>query len=256
MTITCSQLQNDIDQLLNPSLFEDYCPNGLQISGKTDISKIAFAVSATQDSIAKAISWGADALIVHHGVFWKYVPARPITGPWGERVKMCIQNDINLFGYHLPLDAHMEVGNAATLAKLLGMTKLAPFGEYKRTYLGAKGKFPAPIKACDLKKKLEGILGRSVTHASPNDEQLISSLGIITGGANNEWSKAMTEDVESYLTGEISEYNWHDAKEAGIHYFAGGHHATEKFGIQALMHKLRVLHPSVDVQYFDSENPV
>lgn len=256
MTITCSQLQNDIDQLLNPGLFEDYCPNGLQISGKEHIKKIAFAVSATQDSIQKAISWGADALVVHHGLFWKYQSARPITGPWGQRIKLCIQNDLNLFAYHLPLDAHMEVGNAASLAKLLGMSELAPFGEYKRTYLGAKGKFPTPIKARDLRVKLESILGRSVIHASPSDEQLISTLGIITGGANNEWSKALAENVDSYLTGEISEYNWHDAKEAGIHYFAGGHHATEKFGIQSLMGKMKSQHTQIEVKFFDSDNPV
>lgn len=255
MTITCSQLHNFINQLLSPQLFDDYCPNGLQISGKETIKKIAFAVSATKDSIQKATLWGADALIVHHGVFWKYAPARPITGPWGERVKLCIQNDMNLFGYHLPLDAHLEMGNAASLAKLLDLTELAPFGEYKKTYLGVKGKFSVPVKASYLKSKLAEVLNHEIIHASPDDEQLISSLGIITGGANNEWSKALTEGVDAYLTGEISEYNWHDAIEAGIHYFAGGHHATEKFGIQSLMKLIQESYPALETMYFDSNNP-
>lgn len=255
MTITCSQLHNFIDQLLTPSGFEDYAPNGLQISGRIDIKKIAFAVSATQDSIAQANRWGADALIVHHGVFWKYQGARTVTGAWGERIKECIKKDLNLLAYHLPLDAHMEVGNAASLASAIGLEDLKPFGEYKKTFLGAKGKLPSPIRAGELKLKLEGVLGHSVIHASPDDEELISSLGIITGGANNDWVKAMSEGVDAYLTGEISEYNWHDAKEAGIHYFAGGHHATEKFGINSLMNKIKNAYPALEVSYFDSQNP-
>ncbi len=255
MTITCSQLHNHMNQALSPHLFDDYCPNGLQISGKETIKKIAFAVSATQASISEAVEWGADALVVHHGVFWKYQPARPIVGPWGERIKQCIQNNLNLYAYHLPLDSHLEVGNAASVARLLELSDILPFGEYKKTYLGVKGKFATPLKASELKVKLKNILNHEVIHASPDDEQLISSIGIITGGANNEWSKALSEGVDAYLTGEISEYNWHDAIEAGIHYFAGGHHATEKFGIQELMRKIQNDYPAMETKFFDSQNP-
>lgn len=255
MTITCSQLHNYLNQLLKPELFDDYCPNGLQISGQETIKKIAFAVSATQSSIKEAIAWEADALIVHHGVFWKYQAARPIVGPWGERIKLCIQSNMNLFGYHLPLDGHLEIGNAASLARLLNLTDIAPFGEYKKSYLGVKGKFPSPVRATDLKQNLSDILSHTMIHASPDDEQLISSIGIITGGANNEWSCALAEEVDAYLTGEISEYNWHDAIEAGIHYFAGGHHATEKFGIQSLMNDLKTKYPALETRFIDSNNP-
>lgn len=252
--ISQAQLHQYINQLLSSAQFEDYCPNGLQVEGKKEIKKIAFAVSATQESIDSAIQWGADALIVHHGIFWKYAGARPVTGAWGERVKKLIKNDINLYGYHLPLDAHAEVGNAATLARLIDLTELAPFGEHKRQPLGVKGIFKTPLQAKDLKLKLEGVLSHDVKLASPDENALIRSMGIITGGANNEWTESMKAGLDSYLTGEISEYNWHDAKEAGIHYFAGGHHATEKFGIQSLMEKIEN-ELKLECRFFDSLNP-
>ena len=252
--ISLQDLLQYTNQLLNSAQFEDYCPNGLQIEGKKEIKKVAFAVSATLDSIEKAIAWKADALIVHHGVFWKYNGARAITGPWGERVKKTIQNDLNLIGYHLPLDAHPEVGNATALANLLGLVDQLPFGEHKKQPLGVKGKFPTPLSAKDLKTKLENILSHEIKLATPDENQKISSMGIITGGANNEWAEALKAGLDSYLTGEISEYNWHDAKEAGIHYFAGGHHATEKFGIQNLMKKIEK-ELKLECEFFDSENP-
>lgn len=254
-----SLLRNDLLQYLNkmltPELFEDYAPNGLQVEGQSQISKVAFAVSATQDSIEKAVEWGTQALIVHHGIFWKYQGARTITGAWGERVRKCIKNDLNLFAYHLPLDAHGEIGNAVALAEQIGLKELSPFALYKKQPMGTKGKITG-ISARDLKSKLEAILHHSVILATPDENKLIHSMGIITGGANNDWVKAMDEGLDAYLTGEISEYNWHDSKEAGIHYFAGGHHATEKFGIQKLMQKLsKDFSGKVEVKYLDSENP-
>lgn len=252
--ITQTQLLQFLNQLLSSPLFDDYCPNGLQVEGKKEIRKVGFAVSATQESIDAANSWGADALIVHHGVFWKYAGARTITGAWGERIKKLIKADLNLYAYHLPLDAHAEVGNAASLAELIGLTDLTPFGEHKRQPLGVKGLFKSPLKAKDLKSKLETILTHEVKLASPDDNALIHSMGIITGGANNEWIEAMKSGLDGYLTGEISEYNWHDAIEAGIHYFAGGHHATEKFGIQSLMRKMEE-DLGLECRFFDSQNP-
>lgn len=254
MSMLRKDLLNYFDQLLAPSQFEDYSPNGLQIEGTAEISKVAFAVSATKSSIDAAIAWGAQALVVHHGVLWKHQGARSITGAWGERIKSAVKNDLNVIAYHLPLDAHAEVGNARALADELKLTDLSPFAPYKRQALGLKGRFPTPIKASELKDQLKKILGHEIIHASPDDSQLISTLGIVTGGANNEWSRALEDGLDAFLTGEISEYNWHDAKEAGIHYFAGGHHATEKFGIQALMKKLK-LEKKVEAAFFDSENP-
>ncbi len=255
MSTTVTELVNYLSRLLSPSLFEDYSPNGLQVAGREDLRRIAFAVSATQDSIKKAIQWKADALIVHHGIFWKHEGARPITGPWGERVKLCIKNDLNLLAYHLPLDAHLEVGNAAALARRLGLGELEPFALYKKQPLGIKGTFPTPVAAKTLLAQLETVLRHKVILASPDENKLIKGLGIITGGANNEWTRARDEGLDAYLTGEISEYNWHDAIEAGIHYFAGGHHATERFGVNALREKLKTEFPNLDCEFFDSENP-
>lgn len=246
---------NYLNQLLQPSLFEDYAPNGLQVEGKTTMKRVAFAVSATQDSMNQALAWKADALIVHHGIFWKHQGARTITGGWGERVKLCVKNDMNLIAFHLPLDAHAEVGNAVSLAKEIGLTSTTPFALYKRQPMGTKGEFHPPISARDLKARLEKTLRHQVILATPDENKMISKMGIITGGANNEWPEAMKEGLDAYLTGEISEYNWHDSIEAGIHYFAGGHHATERPGIIALMNKVKTDFPSLDVQFFDSENP-
>lgn len=255
MSQTQLSLLNYFNQLLTPALFEDYAPNGLQVEGKESLKRIAFAVSATQDSLNKAIKWGADALVVHHGIFWKHQGSRPIIGGWGERVKLCVKNDLNLFAYHLPLDAHPGVGNAAALAKELGLSQLESFALYKRQPLGTKGEFKTPLAAKELKTKLEVLLKHSVILATPDENRLIKTIGIITGGANNEWSKAMEEGLDAYLTGEISEYNWHDSIEAGIHYFAGGHHATERLGIVSLMNKVKKDFSELEVEFFDSENP-
>ena len=249
-----SELSQYFSTLLTPNNFEDYAPNGLQVEGKDTLNKIGFAVSATQESLKEAIAWGADALIVHHGIFWKHQGARTVTGAWGERVKLCVKNDLNLFAYHLPLDAHPEVGNAVALAKHLGLTKLTGFALYKKQPMGTKGEFPTPLSAKELKEKLKALLQHDVILATPDESKKIKTIGIITGGANNEWAKAMEEGLDAYLTGEISEYNWHDSIEAGIHYFAGGHHATERFGIIALMEKVKQ-DLKLEVKFFDSPNP-
>lgn len=255
MTQSRDNIESYLNKLLTPSLFEDYAPNGLQIEGKTQLKRLAFAVSATQDSIKKAIDWNADALIVHHGIFWKHQGARTVTGGWGERVKLCVKNDLNLLAFHLPLDANTEVGNAVALGHEMGLVNLAPFALYKRQPMGAKGEFTTPLSAKDLKQKLMKVLNHNVILATPDENKTIRTMGIITGGANNEWTEALKEGLDAYLTGEISEYNWHDSIEAGIHYFAGGHHATERPGILALMRKMKTDFPDLDVEFFDSENP-
>ena len=250
--MTLSSLLSLLEDTLKPSLFEDYCPNGLQIQGQENITKIAFAVSATKESINKSLEWGAQALIVHHGLFWKHQGTKTITGPWGERIKTCIQHNLNLIAYHLPLDAHLELGNAASLAKQIELKEISSFAPHKGQFLGVKGKFHEPISAKNLKLKLQKILQHSIILASHDEDELISSLGIVTGGANNEWTCALKDKLDAYVTGEISEYNWHDAIEAEIHFFAGGHHATEKFGILSLMEKIK--ENSFEVQFFDSDN--
>ena len=254
MAISCSSLQKFLNNLLSPDSFCDYCPNGLQIEGRKQICKIAFAVSATRDSVDQACAWQADALVVHHGLFWKFHGARTLTGPFARRVAPLIKRDVNLFAYHLPLDAQPEIGNAASLGRLLGVQNQQPFGDYKGSPTGIRGVFSSPLSASQLKQKLAQLLAHSIILASPDDQQIIRSIGIITGGANSDWQLALQEGLDAYLTGEISEHDWHESQEHGIHMFAGGHHATEKFGIQALMQKTQDQF-AVECCYIDSDNP-
>lgn len=253
--ISREQLAQYFDQLLEPATFEDYAPNGLQVEGRQSIKKVAFAVSATQDSVQQALQWGADALVVHHGFFWKHQGSRPLTGAWGKRVGLALKHDLNVYAYHLPLDAHMQVGNAVALGARLGLAELAPFALYKRRNLGARGVFPQPLSARDLQTKMQQVLGHDVILASADPLKLVRTVGIITGGANNEWTQALEAGLDAYVTGEISEYNWHDCREAGLHYFAGGHHATERFGIQALMERTSADQSQLACAFFDSPNP-
>ena len=243
------------DTLLVPGFFEDYSPNGLQVEGKHSVKKLAFAVSATQDSIREALAWGADGLVVHHGFFWKHQGSRPLTGGWGQRVMGAVKAELNVWGYHLPLDAHEEVGNAVAFAEALGIKDLSPFALYKKKPLGAKGVLAHPMSAQKFQEHLQKTLNHSVVMASHDPNSIITTVGIITGGANNEWTQALDAGLDAYVTGEISEYNWHDCREAKLHYFAGGHHATEKFGIQKLMAKTLKDKAGIEVKFFDSPNP-
>lgn len=260
MLIQRNDLEQTLKSWMQPELFEDYCPNGLQVEGKKEIKKIAFAVSATFDSVEKALESKADALIVHHGIFWKFHGSRTITGPFLKRVAPLIKNDINLFGYHLPLDGHFEFGNARALGEELGLSEFEPFGLYKKTYIGIKGKFKKPIRAQDFAQILENKLHRKPIYSIPDekifsDKQLIHSLGIITGGARDDWSLSLKEGLDAYLTGEMSEHHYHESRESGITMFAAGHHATEKFGIQALRKKIETHFPNIETIFIDSDNP-
>jgi dinuclear metal center YbgI/SA1388 family protein len=243
-----------LDALLQPERFADYGPNGLQVEGTDKVSRVAFAVSATRDSVAQAVAGGAQALVVHHGLLWKFHGARPLTGAYARRLFPLIANRINLFAYHLPLDAHPEIGNAACLGRLIGLTDFQPFGDYQGSATGIKGRLPESMRAEELRRRLQQVLEHPVMLAEPTESQAITSAGIITGGANGEWGRAVREGLDAYITGEMSEHDWHEAAEAGICMYAGGHHATERFGIQALMEQVR-LELALDCWYIDSPNP-
>ncbi len=245
-----------LKNLLRPETFDDYCPNGLQIEGRDEIKKIAFAVSATRESAEQAALAKADALIVHHGVFWKFHGTKTLTGPFAKRVFPLIKNEINLFAYHLPLDGHPEIGNAASVAKLIGLNTLSSFGIYKGASTGIMGEFSKPIPALEVKKLLEEKLGHSILYSNPPETKgSIKSVGIITGGAKSEWRDALKLGLDAYITGEMSEHDYHESRESGIHMFAGGHHATEKFGIISLMNHIKKEFPILECQFLDSENP-
>lgn len=252
--VSRDELKQFLDHYLEIHLYEDYGPNGLQIEGAQTIDKIAFAVSATKDSISLAIQHKAQALIVHHGLFWNFHGVRTITGAFAGRVRPLIQHQINLLGYHLPLDGHKQSGNAVQLGLQCGLQNLKPFGKTKGAgYSGCHGEFHPPLSALELKNRIANITGHQVLH-SPSDRQLIRTMGVITGGANGGWLEAMRAGLDAYLTGEMSEHDWHEAQESGIHMFAAGHHATEKFGIQALMQVIQKQF-SIATVFLDSENP-
>ena len=254
MPTTRKQLQTYLEEFLNCSEFQDYGPNGLQVQGGERLGKLAFAVSATRDSAEKAAEGGADALIVHHGLFWKFHGARPLTDAFYHRVAPLIKHDINLFGYHLPLDAHPELGNAKALANRLGLTETRPFGEYRGMPTGVWGQLPTPLSPNELSSAIEKVCRHSVITSSPAGAFPISTMGIITGGANGDWTHSHRMGLDAYLTGEISEHDWHETKESGITMYAAGHHATEQFGIQDLMEHLRQKF-SLECFYIDSPNP-
>jgi dinuclear metal center YbgI/SA1388 family protein len=257
MGIHKDELVSYLQELYDSKNFQDYGPNGLQIDGKDEISKIAYAVSATRESVEKAVQLEADALIVHHGLFWKFHGPKAIIPPFSHRVKPLIKNDINLIGFHLPMDAHIPYGNAYAIGDQLKLEAIEPFGDYKGCPTGISGKLKKPIPADELKKSIQKILNHDVIHSSPNDQALISSIGIITGGANGDWVMAKAKGLDAYLTGEISEHDWHEAKEAGIHFYAGGHNATEQFGVQYLLKHLHEKLSDRGVEHFfiPSHNP-
>lgn len=248
------QLQHYFEDLLKPNQFQDYGPNGLQVEGTDEITKVAFAVSATRDSIEACIAANAQALVVHHGLFWRFHGTRTVTGPFAKRLKPLIQNNINLFGYHLPLDAHIEHGNAAGLAHAMGMENLEPFAFEKGNYMGVKAELVKALSGAEFSKNLEKVLGHSVLHACPDNAGTIQSVGIITGGANSQWTIALNDGLDAYITGEMSEHDWNEARESEIHMFAGGHHATERFGVRNLQ-KLVESQFQVETIFIDSENP-
>ncbi|MEY4683971.1 MAG: hypothetical protein RLZ25_430 [Pseudomonadota bacterium] len=252
--ITRRALELFLAETLGVSGYADYGPNGLQVEGKDTIRRVGFAVSATFDSIHRAVESKADALIVHHGLLWHFSGPKPLVGAYARRIFPLVQNEISLFAYHLPLDAHPLVGNAAGLARALGLTQLSPFGDYKGKPTGVHGIFEEEPLASALRVKIAQTLNHAVLFASPDETAKVRTLGIITGGANRDWALAHLAGLDAYLTGEMSEHDWHESKEAGIHMYAGGHHATEVFGVQSLMALLKERF-DLDCFYIDSENP-
>ena len=220
-------LEHIINQKLNTNAINDYAPNGLQVEGKANIKKIITGVTATQALIDAAVAKNADAILVHHGYFWK--SENPcIRGMKGKRIKTLLVNDINLYGYHLPLDIHPELGNNAELARLLGIENLHPL--------------ESSLTVCNAEELTQ------------NPPHLIRKVGICTGGGQGYIDLAAQMGCDAFISGEISEQTTHSAREQGIHYFACGHHATERYGIKALGEWLAKTY-ELDVEFVDIDNP-
>ena len=241
------------DQTLKSTEFKDYAPNGLQIEGKTEVHKILAAVTASQDAIDAAIRENADLLLVHHGYFWKG-EAYPITGMRGKRIKSLIQHDISLLAYHLPLDSHPSLGNNAAIADLLKLERIEALDPSERHPIGNIGYLNQPMPVEEFKKFVSEKLKFDVTHL-PADKNMIEKVGFCTGGAQDFIVKAAEQGCDAYISGEVSERTFYEAKELGVHYFACGHHATERYGVQRLG---QAISEQFDIEYvyFELNNPI
>lgn len=246
----------ELERLLNEKLstdrINDYAPNGLQVEGKTEIKKIITGVTASQALIDYAVAQQADAVLVHHGYFWK--SENPcIRGMKGKRIKTLLVNDINLYGYHLPLDVHPELGNNAKLAQLLGIGDLQPL-ENSSTSIPVWGMLKDPVNAEEFAHRIEQVLHRKPLICTENGPHLIRKVGICTGGGQSYIDLAAAQGCDVFITGEVSEQTIHSAREQGIHFFAAGHHATERYGIKALGEWLAAEY-GLDVEFKDIDNP-
>jgi dinuclear metal center YbgI/SA1388 family protein len=248
---------NDFEQYLKktlkPEQIKDYAPNGLQVQGSEEITKIVTGVTASQALIDLAIQEKADALLVHHGYFWKnesYV----IRGMKHKRIKALIDNNINLFAYHLPLDIHPELGNNAQLAKLLDIKVTGPLELDNPLSIAIQGQLPEISSGSDLALLISEKLNRDCLHIAPPSNKEIRTVAWCTGGGQDYIELAAEQGIDAFISGEVSEKTTHIAKEMDIHFFAAGHHATERYGVKALgEHIGKEL--ALDVVFIDVDNP-
>nr|CAA6808237.1 MAG: FIG137478: Hypothetical protein YbgI [uncultured Thiotrichaceae bacterium] len=247
--VNLSELESYVNNLLSISKFRDYAPNGLQVEGKTEVRTIVTGVTASQRLLDAAVEAGADALIVHHGYFWKN-ESPVIRGMKKQRIMTLLKHDISMFGYHLPLDAHPELGNNACLGALLGITNEGVMDEGALQGVGNVGILDEGLSLEAFGERVDKALQRKPLLVSGGDHS-IRRIAWCTGGAQSYIDKASELGVDAYLSGEISENTAHSARENGIHYIAAGHHATERYGAQALGQHLSeqfgLVHINIDI---------
>jgi dinuclear metal center YbgI/SA1388 family protein len=244
------ELELYLNRELETGRFKDYCPNGLQVEGRRQINKIATGVTASLAFVEAALEWGADAVLVHHGYFWRN-EAPQITGRKYKRLRLLLANDLNLFAFHLPLDDHPEYGNNAQLGKRMGWIPDGRFGDQN---LGWMSTLPMPITLAHFTAQVEQTLGREPIVLGDPDWEL-RRVAWCTGAAQSYFDAAIEAGADVFLTGEISEPTTHMSAESGVAFLAAGHHATERFGVQALGAHLS---ETFDIEhlFIDIHNPV
>ncbi len=250
--VELQKLVSHCDELLDVDRFRDYAPNGLQIEGRARVSKIVTGVTASQALIDAAINAQADVLLVHHGFFWKGESSR-ITGLKRKRVSALIENDMSLLAYHLPLDAHEQLGNNAQLAALLGIHVDGRFGRGGED-IAMHGHLECELRVDEFASLIKNALGRGALHL-PGESKKIKRVAWCSGAAQDYIEQAYELGVQAFISGEVSENTTHFARESGVHYFAAGHHATERYGVQALGRHLADVF-DVDHQFVEIDNPV
>lgn len=246
-------LEHWINQYLTADRFKDYAPNGLQVEGKTEIRHIVTGVSASQALIDTAISRQADAILVHHGYFWKNEP-QALIGMKGRRIRALIQHDINLLAYHLPLDAHTEIGNNVLLGQRLGIQNIQRLHPDDPSCLIFHGELTYPVTTSVYAQQIASVLHRTPM-VSHYPDQPITRIAWCTGGAQDYLDDVCGLDFDAFISGEVSERTIHTARENGIVYFSAGHHATERYGIQALGQKITEQFLEITCEFVDIDNP-
>jgi len=253
MSTTLSELQARIDEWLQPATISDYCPNGVQVEGRSRISKLVTGVTASQALIDAAVAAQADAILVHHGYFWK--GENPcVTGIKKRRLQTLLGADISLLAYHLPLDMHPRYGNNVQLAARLNIEVSGPLEPLARQSVGLQGRLAEPLSAAELAQRIATALGRE-PQLIGDPQRRIETLGWCTGAAQGYIDQAVAQGLDAYLSGEISEPTVHSARENDLVYMAIGHHASERYGVQALGDALAEACGIVH-QYIEVDNPV
>jgi dinuclear metal center YbgI/SA1388 family protein len=247
-----TKLASSLDQYLKIDTFEDSSSNGLQVEGARSARKAAFGVSACLELFQRAEAWGAQAVIVHHGLFWKGADTRLI-GNLKERVEFLVRRRISLLAYHLPLDAHPELGNNILLARGLGLAAIEPFGIYGKSTIGFKGSWSPAISSFAAKSRVEKLTRHQAVWIK-GDSRKLTNVGVVSGGAAHEFFQAPSAGLDLYVTGEPAESCYHFARETGIHFMSAGHHATERFGIRALASYVNKM--GVQTRFIDVPNPL
>lgn len=245
-----NELELYLNGMLETARFRDYCPNGLQVEGRRRVEKIATGVTASVAFLEAAIEWGADAVLVHHGYFWKN-EAPQITGQKHRRLRLLLTNDVNLLAYHLPLDAHPELGNNAQLGARFGWLADGRFGEND---LGFIATLPMPMSLAHFAAHVENTLGRKPLVLGDPDSEL-RRVAWCTGAAQGYFDDAIRAGADVYLSGEVSEPTTHLAAESGVAYVSAGHHATERYGVQAVGAHLADMF-GLEHLFIDIDNPV
>ncbi|GAB4029122.1 MAG: Nif3-like dinuclear metal center hexameric protein [Elusimicrobiota bacterium] len=246
------KLVNFIDGVLESYRFKDSSKNGLQVEGKREVKKAVFSPSISLALIKKAVEYGADAIIVHHGLLWG--KEESVTGVYAQKLHLLLSNGINLMAWHIPLDAHKVYGNNVNLIKHFPVNNIKTFGEYDGNLIGFKGRLRTPI----FRKKAEEIIREKINSKAlflPFGPEKISSIGVVSGGGQSFISQAAREKLDLYITGEASEYCFEAARESGLNFSAAGHYATEKAGVQALK-KLLEKKFHLKTFFYDSSNPI
>uniref|UniRef100_UPI00404749BF Nif3-like dinuclear metal center hexameric protein n=1 Tax=Rheinheimera sp. TaxID=1869214 RepID=UPI00404749BF len=248
--------RDQLVKLLNTELqsekIRDYCPNGLQVEGKAHISRLVTGVTASQALLDAAVAAKADAILVHHGYFWKNESA-PVTGIKKKRLQTLLCHDINLLAYHLPLDVHPSLGNNAQLGLLLKAQNITAVANVEPNGVLMQGELTQAMGVQQLAEDLEQTLGRQVLlHAAGSHE--VSKLAWCTGGGQGYIEQAAAAGAQLFISGEVSEQTIHLSRELGIHFIAAGHHATERYGVKALGEFIAQQF-ALDVQFIDIDNP-